>query len=236
MIEKIDTQFCRLFDPQNVKKMASSRLDLNEDLIKLSCISTENSKTSIKYFEQQPQQQQQQQQQAQAERNRLKSLIMYECAWDQISIKAIKQKASDSRLSICEFDVAKIWFSFPEPPTSPKGKRKIPFSRFDWNLLSSVSPAVISWLCAYKNSIKPLSEYMKQNDRRVIQILASLIAGSLRNKEQLDAHMKVEYQKMVQTEYKSNFGARFRSRVMQQAKGAGGSGTALSEIEKFLQV
>ena len=117
MIDKVDSQFCRLFDPTMVKKMAPTRLDMslngNEEFIRLSCISNENSKTSIKYFNQT------QQQHSDAER--LKSLIMYECALDQISIKAIKQKSSDGRMSICEFDIKKIWFSFPEPPISPKG-------------------------------------------------------------------------------------------------------------------
>lgn len=94
---------------------------------------------------------------------------------------------------------------------------------------------MISWLCAYKNSIKPLQEYLKQNDERCVQILASLIAGSLKNKEQLEASMKYEYQKMAPAEYKSNFGARFRSKVMQQ-KFAGSSGNNLTEMEKFLQV
>lgn len=122
---------------------------------------------------------------------------------------------------------------------SKKGRRKIPFTRFDWNLLSSVSPAVISWLCAYKNSIKPVEEYLKLNEERCIRILASLIAGSLKHKEQLETYMKYEYQKMAPAEYKSNFGARFRSKVMQQQQSkyaASASGGALTEMEKFLQV
>lgn len=131
MIDKIDSQFCRLFDPAMVKKMAPTRLDMSlngtEEFIRLSCISNENSKTSIKYFNQAQQQQKQQQlneelARASSDAERLKSLIMYECALDQISIKAIKQKSSDGRMSICEFDIKKIWFSFPEPPISPKGQ------------------------------------------------------------------------------------------------------------------
>lgn len=126
MIDKIDTQFCRLFDPAMVKKIASTRLDLslsgNDEFIRLSCISNENSKTSIKYFNQSPE--------STSDAARLKSLIMYECALDQISIKAIKQKSSDSRMSICEFDITKIWFSFPEPPISPKGRK---CEKFDSN-------------------------------------------------------------------------------------------------------
>lgn len=175
---------------------------------------------------------------------------MYECAFDRISIKAIKKindeaqqqpptpSGLNDRISICEFDISKIWFSFPEPPTSPKGKRKIPFSRYDWNLLSSVSPAVISWLCAYKNSLKPLEEYLKENNKRVIQILASLIAGSLKNKEQLEAYMKHELlnNKFAQANFKSenNFSSRFRNKVTSSKVTT--QQQEVNEIEKYLQV
>lgn len=47
--------------------------------------------------------------------------------------------------------------------------------------------------------------------------------------------MKYEYQKLAPTEFKSNFGARIRNKVMQQAKFAA-NGNNLSEMEKFLQV
>lgn len=130
-IDKIDTQFCRLFDPTVVKKTLESNrvLDLSQlnnvtssqqqpddFLIRLSCISNENSKTSIKYS-----QQPQALGSSASDASRLKSLIMYECTLDKISIKAVKQKSSDGRVSICDFDINKIWFSFPEPPISPKG-------------------------------------------------------------------------------------------------------------------
>lgn len=49
--------------------------------------------------------------------------------------------------------------------------------------------------------------------------------------------MKYEYQKNAPTEYKSNFGARIRNKVMSQAgKFAGSGGNSLTEMEKFLQV
>jgi hypothetical protein len=127
----------------------------------------------------------------------LKSLLMYECAFDSISIKALKNGSSTAtvgdavvnRLSLCDFDIAKIWFSFPEPPQSPKGKRKIPFSRFDWNLLSSVSPAVISWLCVTKHTVKPIKEFLELRSKRYLEIVAALVTGSLKNREQLEQEM-----------------------------------------------
>ena len=71
---------------------------------------------------------------------------MYECAFERINIKAVKklnteieqpmsspnpndqkqqlqqqQQTQHNRLSLSEFEISKIWFSFPEPPISPKG-------------------------------------------------------------------------------------------------------------------
>ena len=220
-IDKIDSQFCRLFNSPS-----------NEfSNIKLSCIPEEYSKTSIKCFKEEK------------ASNNLKSLIMYESVFDQISIKAIKkanekidntkvnsenddnsknlskifdknetlnkeqqqqqtntkknesnQKKGIDKFSLFEFDIAKIWFSFPEPPTSPKGKRKIPYTRHDWNLLSSVSPAVTSWLCASKYTLNPLKEFIMYRNDLKIKNMAALIIGSLKNKEELDEKIDMEHQ------------------------------------------
>ncbi len=216
-IDKIDSQFCRLFNSPS-----------NEfSNIKLSCIPEEYSNTSIKCFKEDK------------ASNNLKSLIMYESVFDQISIKAIKktnekietskvntetddgsknlskifdknetlnkdlpngkkidinQKRDIDKFSLFEFDIAKIWFSFPEPPTSPKGKRKIPYTRHDWNLLSSVSPAVTSWLCASKYTLNPLKEFIMYRNDLKIKNMAALIIGSLKNKEELDEKIDMENQ------------------------------------------
>ena len=181
---------------------------------------------------------------------------MYECAFEAISIKAIKKLkdvasaskidaecqekhgfepsspppasatqtneplknfSENNRLSLFEFNVSKIWFSFPEPPTSPKGKRKIPFSRFDWNLLSSVSPAVTSWLCAIKHSFKPVKECMLIRERRITQILGALIVGSLKHKDQLERKieflLKTEVSSSFKTLHDTNLSTRLRNKI-----------------------
>lgn len=99
------------------------------------------------------------------------------------------EKTEHNRFSLAEFEINKIWFSFPEPPISPKGKRKIPYTRFDWNLLSSVSPAVTSWLCASKHATQPLKDILDSHNRQVLQVMAALISGSLRHKESLEQRM-----------------------------------------------
>ncbi len=230
LIDKIDTQFCRLFESHSIDSTS----------IKLSCIPDEYSKTSIACFKKTDL--------AQPNNYRnLKSLIMYESFFDQISIKAIKKTNENSdpnsiqpeiiitnepnkmhrnlsrvfeldeknqtssnfaktrtntlsssnqngigKFSLFEFDIAKIWFSFPEPPASPKGKRKIPYTRHDWNLLSSVSPAVTSWLCASKHTLAPLKDLLMLRSNHVIKNLAALIIGSLKNKQALDEKIESE--------------------------------------------
>jgi hypothetical protein len=173
MINQIVTQFSRLYDEAKVQNNAQNKL-------KLSCIYSDDDSLLKNNLLLLP---------------NLKSLLMYECAFDSISIKALKNGASvnaqnvSNRMSLCDFDITKIWFSFPEPPQSPKGKRKIPFTRFDWNLLSSVSPAVISWLCAVKNTLKPIKELIEWRSKRYLQIVAALVAGALNNREQLEREM-----------------------------------------------
>ncbi len=222
-IDKIDTQFCRLYESEKDLSVPDLQEPNDKKLIKsikLSCISDEHSKTSIRCFKKDNKLDS-------TRLKHLKSIIMYECGFEEISIKAIKKlkdlkpktnvesKENDNnntsenegkfnennRLSLFEFNISKIWFSFPEPPTSPKGKRKIPFSRFDWNLLSSVSPAVTSWLCACKHSFKPLKECMLIRERRITKILSALIIGSLKHKDQLEK--KIEF--LLKTEVSSSF-------------------------------
>ena len=189
MIDKIDSQFCRLYDADNLKKIlkanAKGEFGQTEKVIKLSCISNENSKTSIGYN---------------VGESNLQCLIMQECALDRISIKAIKKindeannKLLNNRISICEFDIQNIWFSFPEPPTSPKGKRKIPFTRFDWNLLSSVSPAVISWVCASKDCISSIKELFELRSNLLNKTIACLLSGAHKNRQFLESVIDCEF-------------------------------------------
>jgi hypothetical protein len=94
---------------------------------------------------------------------------------------------------LCELDISKIWFTFPEPPVSPKGKRKIPYSRHEWNLLSSVSPAVTSWLCACQHIAEPFRIYFETVAYNEIKILAALVSGSLKHKDEFIGSIKIPY-------------------------------------------
>lgn len=218
MIDQIVTQFSRLYDEKNfgsVQKQTPliqqhlSKSGKNEKL-KVSYIYSDDSLKNLTIIP------------------TLKSLLMYECAFDSISIKALKNGSStastgdsvNQRLSLCDFDIAKIWFSFPEPPQSPKGKRKIPFSRFDWNLLSSVSPAVISWLCASKHTIKPIKEFLESRAKRYLEIVAALVTGSLKNREQLEQEInsRIEFYNNKEM-FKSKSESRFSRKSNLHKKG-----------------
>ncbi len=121
--------------------------------------------------------------------NGLASTPTSEATMSEVVASSGVEKSERNRFSLAEFEINKIWFSFPEPPISPKGKRKIPYTRYDWNLLSSVSPAVTSWLCASKHAIQPLKDILDSHNRQVLQIMTALISGSLRYKDQLEQKM-----------------------------------------------
>ena len=260
---KIDTQFCRLYESESdLNNLLHDETKADFKLlknIKLSCISDEYSKTSIKCFKDTLNKN--------GKSKNLKSIIMYECAIEEISIKGIKnlksieneEKADENKepenssssnesnkLSIFEFDISKIWFSFPEPPTSPKGKRKIPYSRFDWNLLSSVSPAVTSWLCALKHTTKPLKDCIVNRNKLITQILAALIVGSLKNKEHLDRKIEFLLKNDQVTAYKndSNLGARLKNKITSKSNVYSGSSSdeesilvaKLSHFRNYIQM
>jgi hypothetical protein len=215
-IEQIDTQFRRLHTQEQLIKAHHP--------IKLSCIRNERSKVSFQCFNQNEK----------IEISSYSGSIMYECAIEGISIKAVKefnlnlkqpstlndtpacstptitsinsdntltdaknfdkektQSDNNNRLSLCEFDINKIWFSFPEPPVSPKGKRKIPYNRYEWNLLSSVSPAVISWLCAFQRVAVPFREFIEKLTDNEMRTLAALVAGAHRHKDEFLSSLKI---------------------------------------------
>ncbi|RMZ94796.1 hypothetical protein BpHYR1_010760 [Brachionus plicatilis] len=223
MIDKIDSQFCRLYDPDNLKKILSQNDGRSEmdKTVKLSCISNENSKTSIDYN---------------VGDSNLQCIIMQECALDRISIKAIKKinedandKLLNNRISICEFDIQNIWFSFPEPPTSPKGKRKIPFSRFDWNLLSSVSPAVISWMCASKDCISSIKQLFTTRTNSLNKTIACLLSGAHSNKDLLNSVISCQFYNFKKPASQHPLSSRSKS-----SKSSNKDSTAF-EPSKFLQ-
>ncbi|XP_058456070.1 bridge-like lipid transfer protein family member 1 isoform X4 [Malaya genurostris] len=54
-------------------------------------------------------------------------------------------KNDNGKTSSCVIDFKTVWFNFAAPPRTPI-TRKIDYSRLDWNLLSTASPAITAWM------------------------------------------------------------------------------------------
>lgn len=72
---------------------------------------------------------------------------------------------NNGRTSSCVIDFKTVWFNFAAPPRAPI-TRKIDFTRLDWNLLSTASPAITAW--------------MNPSNRFAIKVVAMLKAMHLR--------------------------------------------------------
>ncbi|XP_062545321.1 bridge-like lipid transfer protein family member 1 isoform X7 [Armigeres subalbatus] len=57
----------------------------------------------------------------------------------------IAAKNDNGKTSSCVIDFKTVWFNFAAPPRTPI-TRKIDYSRLDWNLLSTASPAITAWM------------------------------------------------------------------------------------------
>jgi hypothetical protein len=76
----------------------------------------------------------------------------------------------------------------------------------EWNLLSSVSPALISWQCASKHFVKLLTQYLMKREKNLLKTVAALLTGSLKEKKKLlpmlnDNKIRVNYLKKSSQPY-----------------------------------
>ncbi|RVE46725.1 hypothetical protein evm_008645 [Chilo suppressalis] len=80
--------------------------------------------------------------------------------------------------SSCAIDLKVVWFNFAAPPRTPITK-KIDYTRLDWNLLSTASPAINAWMNPCNRlGIRVVSLY-RAHARRLTATAASLMAGAL---------------------------------------------------------
>ncbi|XP_053696625.1 bridge-like lipid transfer protein family member 1 [Sabethes cyaneus] len=61
------------------------------------------------------------------------------------STAVVPLKNTNGKTSSCVIDFKTVWFNFAAPPRTPI-TRKIDYSRLDWNLLSTASPAITAWM------------------------------------------------------------------------------------------
>ncbi|KAJ0182155.1 hypothetical protein K1T71_002877 [Dendrolimus kikuchii] len=84
----------------------------------------------------------------------------------------------NSNTSSCGIDLKVVWFNFAAPPRTPITK-KIDYTRLDWNLLSTASPAINAWLNPCNRlGIRVVALY-RAHATRLTATAASLMAAAL---------------------------------------------------------
>ncbi|GAB0095271.1 Protein KIAA1109 [Sergentomyia squamirostris] len=87
------------------------------------------------------------------------------------------QKNDNGKASSCILDLKTVWFNFAAPPRVPI-TRKIDYTRLDWNLLSTASPAITAWMNpSNRFAIKVVSMMRSMHQRRTA-VTASLMADA----------------------------------------------------------
>ncbi|CAB3237702.1 unnamed protein product [Arctia plantaginis] len=84
----------------------------------------------------------------------------------------------NGNMSSCAIDLKVVWFNFAAPPRTPITK-KIDYTRLDWNLLSTASPAINAWMNPCNRlGIRVVALY-RAYARRLTATAASLMAAAL---------------------------------------------------------
>lgn len=96
---------------------------------------------------------------------------------------------NNGRASSCVIDLKTVWFNFAAPPSVPI-TRKIDYTRLDWNLLSTASPAITAWMNPSNRFAIKFVAMMKAFHLRRTAIAACLMADALEVKG-IEKHPKV---------------------------------------------
>lgn len=96
---------------------------------------------------------------------------------------------NNGRASSCVIDLKTVWFNFAAPPSVPI-TRKIDYTRLDWNLLSTASPAITAWMNPSNRFAIKLVAMMKSFHLRRTAIAACLMADGL-EVQGIQKHSKV---------------------------------------------
>ncbi|XP_057320080.1 bridge-like lipid transfer protein family member 1 isoform X4 [Microplitis mediator] len=78
----------------------------------------------------------------------------------------------------CVIELKTVWFNFAAPPRTPI-TRKIDFTRLDWNLLSTASPAINAWMNPSNRFAIRIVHMFRCMYRRSTAIVACLMAEAL---------------------------------------------------------
>lgn len=112
--------------------------------------------------------------------------------WDNVNeIKDTNNAvlAKDSgNVSSCIIELKVVWFNFAAPPRAPI-TRKIDYTRLDWNLLSTASPAINAWMNPSNRLAIRVVHMVRTMYRRSTATVACLMAEALDTQK---AHMLVK--------------------------------------------
>lgn len=109
---------------------------------------------------------------------------------DGVSTSA-KHSDNNGRTSSCLIDFKTVWFNFAAPPSVPI-TRKIDYTRLDWNLLSTASPAITAWMNPSNRFAIKFVAMMKAFHLRRTAVAASIMAESL-EMQGIQKHPKTRY-------------------------------------------
>ncbi|XP_012263790.2 transmembrane protein KIAA1109 homolog isoform X5 [Athalia rosae] len=87
-------------------------------------------------------------------------------------------KDTNGNTSSCVIELKTVWFNFAAPPRTPI-TRKIDYTRLDWNLLSTASPAINAWMNPSNRFAIRVVHMVKSMYRRSTAIIACLMAEAL---------------------------------------------------------
>ncbi|BES96456.1 Fragile site-associated protein C-terminus [Nesidiocoris tenuis] len=91
---------------------------------------------------------------------------------------AVSVHAKDGNASSCVIDLRQVWFNFAAPPRTPI-TRKIDYTRLDWNLLSTASPAINAWMNPNNRFAIRVVHMLRCKYRRSTAIVTCLMAEAL---------------------------------------------------------
>ncbi|XP_044260636.1 transmembrane protein KIAA1109 homolog isoform X4 [Tribolium madens] len=104
--------------------------------------------------------------------------------------------ARDSgNVSSCIIELKVVWFNFAAPPRAPI-TRKIDYTRLDWNLLSTASPAINAWMNPSNRLAIRVVHMVRSMYRRSTAVVACLMTEALETQK---VHMlaKSRYDKLT---------------------------------------
>lgn len=115
-------------------------------------------------------------------------------AHDKETTKAVVAVSNNNgRASSCVIDLKTVWFNFAAPPSVPI-TRKIDYTRLDWNLLSTASPAITAWMNPSNRFAIKVVAMMKAFHLRRTAIAACIMADGL-EVQGIQKHPKVKSMK-----------------------------------------